>query len=161
MADEIEPRPIGDDAGVLPVPERPENAPVTRIERVGELVEGREVDDAVQDGRRAGDVALRLEAPLDVAGRGIERVEAVAVGADVDGLPRDRRRPVDVAAGALRPAQLSARGAVGVDLAVRGADVDTSVRDRRRRVELAAAPESVLRAGPPDHLPGARADRVQ
>src|SRR5688572_21787475 len=161
VADEIEAIAVGHDARVLAVPERPEQPPVPRVERVRELVEGGEVDDAVQHGRRAGDVALRLEAPLDVARGGVERIEAVAVRADVDGPAPDGRRRVDIAARALRPAELPARRAVGVDLAIGRADVDAPVGDGGRGVELAAAPEPVLRPRPPDHLPRARPDRVE
>src|SRR5207248_3351794 len=114
----------------------------------------------VEHGRGAGDRAVRLEAPLDVARRGVEAEELAAVRAGVDALAPDGGRGVDVAAGRPRPAQLPRPGAERVDLAVGRADVDAAVGDRRRRVERPGRAEPRLARRAPGELPGARVDRV-
>src|SRR5215210_3625597 len=58
--------------------------PISNVEPVGLPGQGREVDDAVDHGRGARDLAARVEAPADVPGHGVERVEVAVVGADED-----------------------------------------------------------------------------
>src|SRR5207247_8010038 len=122
--------------------------------------EGGEVDDPVDQARRAGDLAVRAEAPADIAGRGVERVEDAVERADQDKIPPDGRRGVDIAAGRVRPAQLSGARAVGVDLPVRRADEDSTVGDRGRGVEPARMPEAWLGRGTPDLPTGPSVERV-
>src|SRR5207244_723610 len=110
---------VRDDGGVLAVVEGPQLAPGARVEPVRVAVERREVDDAVDDRRRAGDLARRLEPPDDRSCRGVEAIEPLAVGAGVDALSPHGRRGVDVAARTGCPLEVTARRAEGIDLAVR------------------------------------------
>src|SRR4051794_11671595 len=158
---EVHPLRPGDDGRVLAVREAPDRLPRLHVEAVRAALQGREVDDAPEHGRRAGDRAVRLELPLDVAGRRVEGVEALGVRADEDELVPDRGRAVDVAARRLRPADATARRSERVDLAVGRADVHAAVGRRRRRVERAAAAEAILRRRLPDQASRARPERVE
>ena len=121
---------------------------------------GGEVDETVDDARRAVDRGRSLKAPQPVPCRRVERHELTVVRADVDPLPPDRSPRVDVVAGALGPQQPSARGAEGVERAVRVPDEHAAVRDRRRRVEELAAPEACECLRAPAQPPGAGVQRV-
>ena len=70
--------------------------PVFGVERERPLRQGREVDDTVDHGGRAGDLRAGVELPDLLAGRRVERVEVLVVGADQDALlarpPVTRRR---------------------------------------------------------------------
>ncbi len=101
-----------------------------------------EIDEPVDDARRAVDRGRALEAPDPVSGSRVERHEEPVVGSDEDAPPPDRGRGVDVIAGALSPQQPSAGGAEGIQGAVGVPDEDPAVRDRRRGVEELAAPEA-------------------
>ena len=121
---------------------------------------GGEVDETVDDARRAVDRGRGLEAPQPVPGRRVERHELTVVRADVDPLPPDRGRRVDVVAGALGPQQPAARGTEGVERAVRVPDEHAAVRDRRRGVEELAAPEAGERLSAPAKASRAGVQRV-
>src|SRR5712691_4779862 len=98
MPDEVQALRICDDRRVLPVGPGPQLAAARRVDRVRPALQRCEVDDAVEDGRRAGDRAAGLELPALVPRSSVEGVEATTVGADEDELAPHRRRPVDVAA---------------------------------------------------------------
>ncbi len=87
---------VGHDRRERAVRIRPQLLARTRVEAVRAAAEGREVDDAVDDGPGARDRAVGVERPDDVSRGGVEGVEEVVVRADVDAVPPDRRRAVDV-----------------------------------------------------------------
>src|SRR3954454_18596020 len=59
---------IGDDRRVLAVGTRPEQMTRQGVARVGPSLQRREVDAPREHGRRTGDLSVRLELPLEVAG---------------------------------------------------------------------------------------------
>src|SRR5439155_19287338 len=128
-ADDIDPVPVGHHGGERAVGVRPNLLPGQGVEPVRAPLERGEVDDAVDDGRRAGDRAVRGELPEDRSRRRVEGVERVVVRADEDAAVPDRRGAVHEAAGLVRPAQLSALLAVRVDVTVGRAEIDARVGD--------------------------------
>src|SRR3954451_601244 len=96
---QVETLAAADDAGVLAVVVGPQPLAGLRVEREGPLSQRRDVDDAVDDRRGAGDLRAGVELPDLLARRRVERVEVLVVGTDQDELSPDRRRCVDVAAG--------------------------------------------------------------
>ena len=165
---------VGDGGTEHPVGPAPDELPGERVQGVGATVAapgrpggvaaaagaGGEIDETVDDARRAVDRGGGLEAPKPVPGRRVERHELTVVRADVDPLPPDRSRRVDVVAGALGPQQPSARSAEGVQGAVGIPDEHAAVRDGRRRVEELAAPEACQCLRAPAQPPSAGVDRV-
>src|SRR5262252_8420724 len=83
-ADHVDPPPVRHDRSECAVWIRPQLLPGAGVEPVRAPVQGREVDDAVYDGRRAGDRAVCVELPEDGSGRRVQGVERVVVRADVD-----------------------------------------------------------------------------
>src|SRR5437764_2813245 len=134
VADEVEAALRRDRGRVLSRRVAPDHLAVPRIQPISAAREGREVDDAVDHARRAGDLAAGVELPADVTGRGVERVEVAVVGTDEDVATPNRSRAVDEVAGSVRPAQLAGGGAEGVHLPVGRADVDAAVGDGGIRV---------------------------
>src|SRR3954452_7387057 len=150
-----------DDGRVLAVGVGPDLPARARIQGVRAPLERREIDDAADHGRRAGDLAVRLERPPRGTRRCIEFVELLAVRPGEDeAVPRGRRR-IDVVAGLVRPDQLPRRCAERVHLAVGRADVDAAVRERGRRVETRAAEQSLLAAVLPDEAAALRREAVE
>src|SRR4051794_34143828 len=160
VADEVETPLRSDRRRVLPGGIAPHLLAVASVEAEGLPLQRREVDDAVDHARGAGNLAAGVEPPADIARGRVERIEGAVVGADHDVAAPDRGRAVDEVAGPVRPAELAARGAVGVHLPIGRAEVDASVGDGRVRVEGAGAADPRLRRGAPDLLAGARIERV-
>lgn len=129
---------FGHDGRVLAVGPGPQFLTGSRVERVRALPQRREVDDAVEDGRRPRDRPVRAEAPQLVTRCGVEGVEGSVVRSDQDAAPPDRGGGIDVTAGRAKPEKLAAARAERVHAAVGRADVDPPVGDSRRRVERAA-----------------------
>jgi len=71
VADDVEALRVRHDRRVFAVGVDPDRTAVPGIQPIGAVGEGREVDDPVDDARRAGDLAVRAEAPADIAGRGL------------------------------------------------------------------------------------------
>src|SRR5436190_15233011 len=137
QADEVENASAGHGGRVLAVPPLTDEVAATRGERVGPVAEGREVDDAADDGGGARDRRARREAPAQRAGAAVERIEVVVVRPDQDVSPPDGGRGVDVAAGPEPPQDVAGPGRERVDVAVERADEDASTGDGGGRIEIA------------------------
>ena len=144
IADEIETALRGDRGRVLARRVAPNQLAVARIEPEGAARQRREVDQAVDHARGAGDLAAGVEPPADVPSGGVERVEGAVIGADQDVPAPNGGRAVDEVAGPVRPAQLAAGGAERVHLSVGRADVDAAVCDRGIGVEGAGSADPRL-----------------
>src|SRR5436190_18650340 len=137
QADEVENASAGHGGRVLAVPPLTDEVAAPRGERERPVPEGREVDDAADDGGGARDRRARREAPAQRAGVAVEGIEAVVVRADQDEPSPDGGRRVHVAAGAESPEDAAGRGRECVDVAVERADEDASAGDGSGRVEVA------------------------
>src|SRR2546421_11721887 len=89
-ADEVENASAGHGGRVLAVPPLTDEGAATHGERVGPVAEGREVDDAADDGGGARDRRARREAPAQRAGAAGGGIEVVGVRSDPDAAAPDR-----------------------------------------------------------------------
>src|SRR5215831_6703038 len=90
--DDVEMPAVGHDRAERAVRVCPQLLARARVEPVRSAVERREVDDAVDDGRRARDRPVGVEFPEDLPRGGVERVERLVVRADEDAALPDRGR---------------------------------------------------------------------
>jgi hypothetical protein len=119
---------------------------------------GREVDEAVEDSRRAHDPTGRMEAPAEVAGARVDCREVPVPGPDVHHVPPDRGRRVDVGPRLTGPEQVPGRRPERVDGPVCVADEDASVGNGGGGVEVLTPAEPGERLRVPALTPGARAE---
>src|SRR5215469_11462673 len=92
--DDVEPLPVGHHGREGAVRIGPHHLPGFRVEPVRAAFDRGEVDDAVDDGRRPRDWAVRVEFPEEDSRRRVECVERVVVRADEDAVAPDGGRAV-------------------------------------------------------------------